>query len=210
MRYNVLLHDRHELPVHTAVVLLRPEAQSPGLTGTYRYQVQGSACFTEFHYQLVRIWEQAPETLLEGGLGTLPLVPLCNTNEQALPPLIERMEDRLRTEGAAAQRDEIWTATYILMGLRYPREFAGHILRGVRSMKESVTYQAILEEGQARGTLGEARKLLLRLGTRRFKSEPPAPIKKAIESMADLERLEFLIERHADANGWDELLCPKP
>jgi hypothetical protein len=49
----------------------------------------------EFHYQLVRIWQQRPEALLEGGLGTLPLVPLCDTDQQALPPLIHRNLERL-------------------------------------------------------------------------------------------------------------------
>src|SRR5437867_156375 len=38
LRYNVLLYGRHGLPEHTAVVLLRPGADDPGLTGTVAYQ----------------------------------------------------------------------------------------------------------------------------------------------------------------------------
>jgi len=41
----------------------------------------------------------------------------------------------------------LWTATYVLMGLKYPSAFTEQLLRGVRQMKESVTYQAILAEG---------------------------------------------------------------
>src|SRR5260370_15948761 len=61
--------------------------------------------------------------------------------------------------------EDIWSAAFILLGLRYSRELARHLLRGVRSMKESVTYQAILEEGEEKGkiegALAEARKFLL-------------------------------------------------
>jgi predicted transposase YdaD len=46
----------------------------------------------------------------------------------------------------AAADDSLWTATFILMGLEYDQAVARQLLRGVRIMKESVTYQAILEE----------------------------------------------------------------
>src|SRR4051812_4583569 len=35
LRYNVLAHDRHDLPVHSVIVLLRPESDAPNLTGLY-------------------------------------------------------------------------------------------------------------------------------------------------------------------------------
>ena len=41
---------------------------------------------------------------------------------------------------------EIWTATYVLMGLRYTAEETETLLQGVRAMTDSVTFQAILEE----------------------------------------------------------------
>jgi hypothetical protein len=58
------------------------------------------------------------------------------------------------------------------MGLRYERALIQSLLQGVVTMKESVTYQAILEEGEARGEAKgraegeakEARKILLLLG----------------------------------------------
>jgi predicted transposase YdaD len=41
LRYNVLLHDRHDLPVRSVAVLLRAAADGSALTGTYRYGMPG-------------------------------------------------------------------------------------------------------------------------------------------------------------------------
>ncbi len=50
------------------------------------------------------------------------------------------------------------------MGLRYAPSLARQLLQGVRNMRESATYQAILEEGEAigeaRGKVEEARDVL--------------------------------------------------
>ena len=67
-------------------------------------------------------------------------------------------------------------------------------------MKESSTYQYILEEGRTE----EARKILLRHGTRRF-GIPDAPAQQAIENITSVEILETLIDRAADVESWSEL-----
>ena len=66
---------------------------------------------------------------------------------------------------------DVWQATYILMGLRYPIEVARRLLQGVMSMRESVTYQAIVQEG----ALAEARKMTLLVGERYFGQKRSAP-----------------------------------
>src|SRR5262245_25252402 len=38
LRYNALLYEQYELPVHSMVVLLRPRADRSDLTGDVRYQ----------------------------------------------------------------------------------------------------------------------------------------------------------------------------
>lgn len=49
-------------------------------------------------------------------------------------------------------------AAFILMGLRYESAMVQTLLRGVGQMRESTTYQAILEEGKAEGiALGESK-----------------------------------------------------
>jgi predicted transposase YdaD len=95
------------------------------------------------------------------------------------------------------------------MGLKYERELAGKLLQGVRAMKESVTYQQILEEGEARGEVrGEARGTLnsiLRVGSKRF-GEPPAPIRAALARIDDVGRLQTFLDRLLEISCWDELL----
>jgi predicted transposase YdaD len=119
------------------------------------------------------------------------------------------MEARLQSRRLRRYAEEIWSATYILLGLRYSRELARQLLHGVRSMKESVTYQAILEEGEAmgevKGALAEARKFLLRQGRVRF-GPPDALVVAALEGIGSLERLEELGERLLSAANWEELL----
>ena len=80
-------------------------------------------------------------------------------------------------------------------------------------MKESVTYQAILAEGIAKGraegeVLGlvrEAQKILLRNGRRRL-GPPDVSTVARIESLTDVDRLENLIEQAEKATSWAELL----
>src|ERR1051326_4502385 len=72
----------------------------------------------------------------------LHLAPLSNVKSEELPGVIRRMEERFRAEANPNDTGELWIGTYVLMGLRYPREFAGRLLKGVRDMKESDTYMA--------------------------------------------------------------------
>jgi predicted transposase YdaD len=106
---------------------------------------------------------------------------------------------------APRQVKELWSATYILMGLRYEQPLIQTLLRGVVSMKESVTYQAIIEEGRAEGEAKEARKMLLLLGRDRF-GEPSAMIMALLDAMTDLARLEALAIRLLHVKTWEELL----
>jgi len=71
--------------------------------------------------------------------------------------------------------------------------------------EDSVTYQAILHEGELR----QARKIILMLGTERF-GAPKAHLKKILEQIKDLRRLIKLEIRVLYADGWVELLAPTP
>jgi hypothetical protein len=68
-------------------------------------------------------------------------------------------------------------------------------------MKDSVTNQAIVEEG----AIAEAQKLLLLLGCKRF-GPPGEHMENAVRSITDLDRLEQLHARLSDVAGWETLL----
>ena len=64
-------------------------------------------------------------------------------------------------------------------------------------MKESVTYQAIIEE--------EARKMLLLQGRSRF-GKPSPQVVAALNALTDVSRLEELGVRLLNVSSWEELL----
>jgi predicted transposase YdaD len=76
-------------------------------------------------------------------------------------------------------------------------------------MRESSTYQAVLDEGraegEARGRAEGARRVVLRLGTRRF-GPPDRRTRAALQAIADVEQIEQLGDRVLDASSWAELL----
>jgi hypothetical protein len=73
-------------------------------------------------------------------------------------------------------------------------------------MRESVTYQAILEEGRQEGALAELRKVLLLQGENSHLGHPSAAIRAALEAVNDLSRLEAMSVRLLTAESWQDLL----
>ncbi len=73
LRYHALLHDRHRLPVHSLVLLLRPEADDPRLTGRVEYRSAAGRGGLRLEFEVARLWQHPVESILTGGLGTLPL-----------------------------------------------------------------------------------------------------------------------------------------
>jgi hypothetical protein len=156
-------------------------------------------------------------------------LPLCDEAVPQLESVMVQVERRFEAEASSPELDLLRTATYILMGLRYDREVAARVIRGGRNMKESVTYQAILDEGRnegraegraegrtegraegrAEGAVQEARKLLLRMGRKRL-GKPDKKVLPALEQM-DVDQLERLGDRLLDVSSWRELLnLPEP
>jgi predicted transposase YdaD len=215
---NGLLDDRHGLRVRSTVVLLQPEADSPQLTGVYQRAFPGEEPYLTFRYQVLRVWELPPEPLLTGGLPLLALAPISAVTEAELPGIIQRMERRLSDRHGRRQAPVVWGAAYILLGLRYSPDLAAQLFRGVLSMKESSTYQAILEEGRVEGRIEgrtegaviEARKVLRLQGDDAF-GPADARTAAAIERLTDLAQLEELLRRVRTAGSWQELLSqPAP
>jgi hypothetical protein len=75
----------------------------------------------------------------------------------------------------------------------------------------SKTYQWIFDQGRLEGViegrLNEARRLVLRQGTKRF-GEPDATTRAAIEATQDIDQLETLADRilQPGVRNWDDLL----
>jgi predicted transposase YdaD len=148
------------------------------------------------------------EEILEGDVATLPLAPIERDPIGELPRVIQLMDDRIEREARPAERPELWTATFLLMGLIYPESLAVALLQGKSYMTESSTYQAILREGRAEGKAEgrteEARRMLLLLG-REYLGEPDPQIVATVEAMTDVGEIEELSKRLRIVASWDEL-----
>lgn len=210
LRYNVLVSSRHEAPVWSIVVLLRQAADGPGLSGAAEQRLPWGDLAHTFRYGVMRLWRQPLERALSGGLTTLPLAPLTDEAQPVLPEVIRRLDERISREADPAEAATLWTATYLLLGLRHSREVANRLLQGVRAMRESSTYQAILlegeEKGRAEGRVEEARNILRMLGEDRL-GQPDALTSAAIDSLTDVERIEALTRRLLRVSSWAELLA---
>ncbi len=206
---NALLEDRHDLPVLSVAVLLRPEADSPRLTGVYHRAFPGEDPYLAFRYHIVRVWQLPAEPLLKGGLALLPLALVSAVTPTELPGIIKRIGQRLNRGAARRYAEQVWASAYLLLGLRYTPELSAELFRGIVTMKESSTYQAILmegrQEGNKEGAVSEARKLLKVFGGGFF-GPPDAKAVAAIERIEDLAQLELLCEKLRTVGSWRELL----
>lgn len=201
--YNSVLDYRHDRLVLSVAVLLRPEADSPRLTGVSQRRFPGQEPIALLRYRVLRVWQLPVEFVLAGGVGTLPLAPISNVNETQVPDVIGRMKERLNRERRGRLVKDLWAATYVLLGLRYSDSFADLLFQEVLGMEESVTYQAIARKER----LAEARQILLRLGQKRF-----GPVDEAtaatLNTIEEIQRLEELSEHVLDVASWHELLPP--
>ncbi len=217
LQYHSLLLRRHELPVESTVVLLRRQADGAELSGRFEQRGPSGRLTIAFEYEVVRLWERPVEEFLSGSLGLVPLAPLANIEPAMLPTVIAQIEARLERDAPPESVGDFWANTRILMGLRYDREQVNYVLRRVREMRESVTYQDILEEGRiegvnigvqqgrAAGRVEGERLMLLRLATRKF-GEPTAAIRAQIDAISDLDTMEHLADRLLTAASWGDLI----
>jgi hypothetical protein len=204
--YNALLFDQYGVPVHSIVILLRPQAAHANLHGAVSYATRPGRGKKEFGYEIIRLWERSAEDLLAGPLGTAPLALLGRLPEgvelvAGLRGVAERLLARLEREVPPERARKLLTAAWVLTGLRLRRDVARQVFRGVRAMRDSDTYMAIIDEGREE----EAKKMILRLGQKRF-GPPAEDVKTRLEAITDIERLEQLGEALLDAGSWSDLL----
>ncbi|MBC8135160.1 MAG: DUF4351 domain-containing protein [Fibrella sp.] len=216
--YNASAVYKTGLPVVSTVFLLHKKSNSPQITGVFDVTDISGNVYLAFRYNVVRVWQLDVDELLAGGIATLPFAPVANVRPTELPRVIKAMQARIEAEAESdAEAAELWMATNILMGLRYNQSFRTQLLQGVRRMRESDTYQQILNEGRTEGRvegrvegrLQEARRMVVRAGRRRL-GEATLEVETRLESVASLAQLETLVERVFDVETWDDLLIDLP
>lgn len=204
--YNALLHAAYRVSVHSIVILLRPQAAHANLSGVVSYTARSGCGSMHFAYQVVRLWERPAAELLAGALGTTPLAMLGALPEgvalpEALTAVAQRLLERLEREAPPDRARKLLTAAFVLTGLRVRRDVAREVFRGVRAMKDSDTYLAILDEGREE----QVKKDILLIGEERF-GPANESVTARLNAVTNLERLERMIRRAAKATTWQEIL----
>ncbi len=215
--YSVTLTHKYDLPVRSAVFLLRKEADSPALNGVYERRYADGSVYLRFEYRVVHVWRLPVEELLTGGVATLPLAPIADVPESELPRVIARIRERIGAEPKETQQ-ELWVSTYFLMGAKYPSQVTNRLLKGIGIMFESSTYTEAVEkeraqgisqgitQGELRGRLREGRELIVTLGRERL-GEPSPEVTAQRESIPSREQFPALIKRVSVAKSWNDLFA---
>ncbi|MEL7037879.1 MAG: Rpn family recombination-promoting nuclease/putative transposase [Cyanobacteria bacterium J06592_8] len=167
---------------------------------------------TRHEFEVIRLWEQPVEELLQFP-GLLPLAVLGETENRV--QTLREINQQIEAIENQRQRSNVSAATSILAGLRLEKELIQQILRE-EIMKESVIYQEIvaqatakgraegLQQGLQQGRLEGEATLILRLLRRRIGEIAP-DLERTIRELS-VTQLENLGEALLDFNNRDDLL----
>jgi hypothetical protein len=203
--YQSLLFGRYRVPVHSMVVLLRPQAAHSNMDGTIRYAARPGRGKMDFGYEVIPLWERPANELLAGDLGTLPLallgkLPAGVSLEEGMADVLNRLVNRLLQEAVPEQTRKLLTCAFVLSGLRLEKEAAEQLFRGAKGMQESSTYPVYLAIRAE-----EAKRILFLLGEDRFGPVDGAT-RARITAIEDLDQLEALLKRLDKASSWPDVL----
>jgi predicted transposase YdaD len=167
----------------------------------YQHRFERGA--TQHEFEVIRLWEQSSEQFL-AYTGMLPFAILVNSGNKE--NLLQEIAKKIDHIPELNTRRTIAAATYVLAGLVLEENIVKQILRR-DIMRESVTYQAILQEGRQEGEIKGLKQglvgVVLRLLTRKFGTVSPKMHTKI--TRLKIVRLEFLAEAILDFQSFDDL-----
>lgn len=126
LAYNSLLHRQYRVPVHSILVLLRPQAAHSGVSGTIAYAPRPGRGRMDFGYEVVRLWQRPAEELLRGPVGAVPLailgaLPAGAAEAEGLASVAQRVWERVEREAAPGVAAQLLRPAFELVLLRVKR-----------------------------------------------------------------------------------------
>ncbi len=156
--YRLRVYRRFPQKTMRQVVVYLRQSTSPLV-----YQTLFELPNLRHHFEVIRLWEQ-PVDLFLNTPGLLPFAVLAQTSDRATT--LQTVAERVEMIGDRTQKNDIFASTGILAGLVLERALIQQVLRtGI--MRESVIYQDIFQQGEARGKAegkSEVARNLLKLG----------------------------------------------
>ena len=207
--YHVLSLRTSDYPVISALLLLRPQADGPKVTGEWK------SAQIHFKYDVFRLWEIPASEALSLPVSLLPLVPLCNLSGTSAEEVISKIDSRLKVEQLEKQaKITLWVKTYVLLGLKYNESDALNLLKGVDNMEESSTYLAIIKKGTEKGIqigtnigfMQGEQQMLIKILQYRFGTIPEAKM-RMLASIDSIDELDRLSQKVVKANSLDEVFA---
>lgn len=174
--YNDVLTHTHRLPVYSVLLLLRRKAVASDQTGIHEVRGIGGRLIHQFHYTVVRLWEETVDGLLAGGPGLTPLALLTDEAADDLEGTFGRMEQELRQPPVPSNvAGELLSAAFVLGGLRYDDDRMVALFQRLNmTLEDSTTYQWLVRKGLQQGRAEEAHGLLARQCRKKFGDDPTA------------------------------------
>lgn len=210
LQYFGLVHYKRPERIETIVVLLRPEADGPEMTGRYAPQGDDGPTNATIEYHVVRLWERPADELVHGGIGVSPLAPLASVDQAQLSSIMAQIIERFRREADDPTASELRNVLTMLLNLRYDEEEVQAMLLDridLNELRDTPVYRAIASLSREEGRIEEARRLLVELGTEKL-GVPDEATAATLSATDDIVTLEQLLRRLLTASTWQELLTP--
>lgn len=191
--------------VYSVVVLLTDEGY-PGPGSNRWEEIAFGEQQLSFEYREVRLWEMSAESVLQhSNVGLIPLLPLM---QGASAEMLQAAVAKLAVIPDEELRAEMHTGLFALGGLKFSRELLQRIIRR-EAMKRSVTFDAILSEGRAEGSLQARREAILRVLRRRFGRVPDEFVARLsrVDAQTQLDDLLDLAVGCAEPGEFDQALA---
>jgi predicted transposase YdaD len=202
LNYWVRLYWQYNLPITQVLIWLKQTNNEAVLETQFQFES------TQHSFQVIRMWEQPPELLLQSP-ALLPLAVLCQTDNAT--GLLSRVAAEVAKIQLPEEREEIIGSTQLLAGLRFDINLVRNLFRG-GFMRESVVFQEIFQEGRVEGRV-EGRQegkqegelaIIYRLLSRRIGTVTPELQQRLLR--LSISQLEDLGEALLDFEQPDDLI----
>ena len=194
--YYVRLKRQYSCSINQVVIFLQQTASEKVFVSEY------TDANTRHGYRVIRLWEQDPALLLSVP-GLLPLATLSQTNSPRT--LLEQIATQIATIEEPTQQADLLACTQVLAGLRFEKDLIRQLFRK-ETMRGSVIYQEIREDGILEGRKNEALSFLSRLLTRRIGMIAPETTEQiqtlSVEELEDLGEALLEFSLASDLTNW--------